>query len=48
MMEFKSILAILVRNFEFEPVPGLEVKKKLQLTWKPWPYLKLNVKRVEN
>ncbi|KAI8848266.1 cytochrome P450 [Chytridium lagenaria] len=46
MTELKTILATIIRNFAFEPVPGLQVKKKLEITWKPHPSLKLNVSRV--
>ncbi|KAJ3397620.1 hypothetical protein HDV05_002901, partial [Chytridiales sp. JEL 0842] len=47
LMEFKTILAILIRNFVFEPCPEFKVRKKLEITWKPHPALKLRVKRVK-
>ncbi|KAJ3098480.1 hypothetical protein HDU97_003979 [Phlyctochytrium planicorne] len=44
--EFKLILAVLIQNFRFEPVEGLVVRKKLTITWKPFPVLKLRVSRI--
>ncbi|KAJ3407530.1 hypothetical protein HDU80_008448 [Chytriomyces hyalinus] len=47
-LEFKTLLAILVRNFEFSPVPGFTYKKVLHVTLKPDPGLLLNVAECPN
>ncbi|KAJ3329431.1 hypothetical protein HDU76_007926 [Blyttiomyces sp. JEL0837] len=47
LLELKVLLLHLIQNFKFNPVPGLEVRKKLMITWKPFPTLKLNVSRAE-
>ncbi|KAI9020624.1 cytochrome P450 [Hyaloraphidium curvatum] len=44
MIEAKTVLAVLVTRFEFEPVPGYEVKKSLRITWRPDRPLLLRVK----
>ncbi|KAI8612430.1 cytochrome P450 [Chytriomyces sp. MP71] len=46
ILEFKAILAVLVRNFEFAPVEGQEMRKVLHLTVKPETFLKMLVIRV--
>ncbi|KAJ3203496.1 hypothetical protein HDU82_006541 [Entophlyctis luteolus] len=46
MLEMKSVLAVLVRNFEFVKVEQGVVKKKLMLTWKPAAPLQMDVKRL--
>ncbi|KAI9346863.1 cytochrome P450 [Obelidium mucronatum] len=46
MLELKCILAVLVRNFEFDLVDGFVFRKTTQLTLKPDPCLKLQLKKV--
>ena len=43
--EFKVILSMLIRNFVFKPVEGLNVRKHIGS--KPDPHLELIVSRVE-
>ena len=43
--EFKVILSMLIRNFVFKPVEGLNITK--QFGSKPHPHLELVVSRVE-
>ena len=45
--EMKTLLAILIRNFEFYEVEGIEVKRKLSLSQRPDPAL-LWVKKTDN
>src|SRR3954454_12834306 len=45
LSEFKVILSILIRNFAFQPVEGLNIRKHISV--KPDPHLELNVSRVE-
>ncbi|CAI2191756.1 11766_t:CDS:2 [Funneliformis geosporum] len=45
--EFKILLSMLVRNFVFQPVEGLNIKKKPGFLTKLDPYLELNVSKVE-
>ena len=48
MIEMKIILIYLLRNFKFEPVPGLKVKRKSGgITMRPNPSLELRVSLVE-
>ncbi|KAJ3242323.1 hypothetical protein HDU81_005075 [Chytriomyces hyalinus] len=47
-LEFKTLLAILVRSFEFSPVPGFKYKSVLHVTLKPDPGLLLNVAECAN
>ncbi|KAI9325551.1 cytochrome P450 [Zopfochytrium polystomum] len=43
--ELKVLLALLVREFVFEPVPGFAFKTKVEVTLKPDPTLLLRVRR---
>ena len=43
----KVFLAILIRNFEFYEVEGVEVKRKLTMSYKPDPAL-LWIKEIDN
>jgi cytochrome P450 len=43
LLEFKMILTCLLYAFEFRPVPGHVVHKRLQITSKPWPYIQLDI-----
>ncbi len=45
--EFKILLSILVRNFVFQPVEGLVIKRKTGFLSKPDPYVELIVSKVE-
>src|SRR3954453_1411441 len=45
LSEFKAILSMLIRNFVFKPVEGLDIRKNISV--KPYPHLELNVSRVE-
>ena len=45
--ETKVLLSILVRNFIFQPVEGLHIKKKVGFFSKPDPHLELIVSKVE-
>ncbi|CAI2164424.1 11510_t:CDS:2 [Funneliformis geosporum] len=45
--EIKILLSILVRNFVFQPVEGLHIKKKAGFFSKPDPHLELIVSKVE-
>src|SRR2546423_179748 len=47
LIEFKVMLSILVRNFVFQPVEGLHIRKKAFPICKPDPYLELMISRVE-
>ena len=47
LSEFKIILSILVRNFIFQPVEGLHIKRTTGLANKPSPRLELIVSKVE-
>jgi cytochrome P450 len=47
LTEFKILLAMLIRNFTFQPVEGLYIRKKIGSVSKPDPYLKLIVSKVE-
>jgi len=40
MLEMRIVLATLLRRFSVTLVPGCEVKPKLFITCKPFPYLK--------
>ncbi len=44
--ELQAILAVLVRRFQFEMVPGVVIKKKMSVTMKPDPALNLRVSLV--
>jgi cytochrome P450 len=46
--EMKVFLTVLIRNFEFHEVEGLEIKKKMNLTLRPDPSMLLWVKEIEN
>ncbi|KAI9360022.1 cytochrome P450 [Zopfochytrium polystomum] len=48
LTELKVLLVLLLREFEFKPVPGFKFQKKLEVTWKPQPSLLLNVRRRAN
>jgi len=48
MMELKVLSIILIRNFVFQPVEGLEVKKRGGPINKPDPYIELVVSKVES
>src|SRR5947209_12033759 len=45
--EIKVFLAILIRNFEFHEVEGVEIKKKIIFSYRPEPAL-LWVKEIDN
>ena len=45
--EFKTLLSMLVRNFVFQPVEGLHIKRTTGLLNAPDPYLELIVSKVE-
>ena len=45
--EFKILLSALVRNFVFQPVEGLHIKRTTGLANKPSPRLELIVSKVE-
>ena len=47
LTEIKILLSLLIRNFVFQPVEGLHIRRKLFPFTKPDPYLELNVSRVE-
>ena len=47
LIEFKIVLSMLVRNFVFQPVEGLHIRKKAFPVCKPDPSLELMVSRVE-
>ena len=47
LIEFKILLSMLVRNYVFQPVEGLHIRKKAFPVCKPDPYLKLIVSKVE-
>ena len=48
LIELKILLSVLVRNFVFQPVEGLHIKKKPGLFNKPDPDLELIVSKVED
>jgi hypothetical protein len=51
MVEFKVILSILVRNFDFQEVSKGDldkVKKSLFVTWKPDPGVRIRIKKRPN
>ena len=45
--EFKILLSTLIRNFVFQPVEGLHIRKKSGIVTKPDPHLELIVSKVE-
>ncbi|GBC03524.1 hypothetical protein RclHR1_05180001 [Rhizophagus clarus] len=45
--EFKILLSILIRNFVFQPVEGLHIKRRNDIVIKPHPYLELVISKVE-
>ena len=45
--EIKILTSFLVRNFVFQPVEGLHIKKTSGALSKPRPYLELMVSKVE-
>ena len=47
LKETKVLLSILVRNFIFQPVKELHIKKKIGFFSKPDPHLELIVSKVE-
>ncbi|RGB32159.1 cytochrome P450 [Rhizophagus diaphanus] len=47
MTEFKILLSMLIRNFVFQPVEGLHIKRKTDIVNKPHPHLELVVSKVE-
>nr|CAG8435818.1 9006_t:CDS:2 [Entrophospora candida] len=46
--EMKVFLAVFLRNFEFHEVEGLEIKRQLNMTFRPSPSLQLWVNEVDN
>ncbi|XP_025091281.1 cytochrome P450 4A4-like [Pomacea canaliculata] len=44
LLEMKLALAMLLRQFEFSPLPDVVYKKKQFITMRPYPALKLNVR----
>ncbi|KAF8936316.1 hypothetical protein BGZ47_009563 [Haplosporangium gracile] len=47
-METKIILYYLLINLEYVPVPGFKFKKTSRITWRPFPGMRLIVKRFSN
>ena len=48
LTEMKLILIYLLKNFKFEPVPGLQIKRRSGgITMRPTPSLELRVSLVE-
>lgn len=47
MTEFKILLSMLIRNFVFQPVEGLHIKRKNDIVNKPHPHLELVISKVE-
>jgi len=45
-MEMKMLLFMLIKTFKFAPVPGLEVQRRMTVTLRPFPQLKLRVSLV--
>ncbi|GBB91254.1 hypothetical protein RclHR1_18400003 [Rhizophagus clarus] len=48
LTEFKILLAMLIRNFIFQPIEGFHIKRRIIPMNKPDPYLGLAVSRVES
>ncbi|ORZ15247.1 cytochrome P450 [Absidia repens] len=48
MIEFKVILALLIKNFRFTPKPGFNVRKGFQVTLRPLPNMTLMMEKVES
>jgi cytochrome P450 len=48
LIEFKILLSMLIRNFVFQPVEGLYIRKRYSPATSPDPYVKLIVTKVEN
>ncbi|KAI8089267.1 cytochrome P450 [Halteromyces radiatus] len=46
LIEFKVVLALLIRQFKFTPKPGFKVRKGLQITLRPLPNMTLMVEKV--
>ncbi|CAG8618806.1 394_t:CDS:2 [Acaulospora morrowiae] len=46
--EMKVLLAVLIRNFRFREIEGFEVKRKMSITLRPDPTIKLWVEEMEN
>lgn len=47
LMEMKSALALLIRKFEFAPIPGMVYKRKATITTRPDPILYLRVREFK-
>lgn len=47
LIEFKVVLALLIKNFKFTPKPGFNVRKGMQITLRPLPNMTLMVQRVD-
>ena len=45
--ELKVLLSILIRNFVFNPIEGLNIRKRFTPVNTPDPYMKLTVSKVE-
>ncbi|CAO3593131.1 unnamed protein product [Absidia cylindrospora] len=48
LIEFKVILALLIKNFKFTPKPGFDVRKGMQITLRPLPNMTLMVEKVDS
>ncbi|KAI8330744.1 cytochrome P450 [Chlamydoabsidia padenii] len=47
LMEFKLILALLIKHFKFTPKPGFNVRMGMQTTLRPLPNMTLMVQRID-
>jgi len=45
--ELKILISMLVRNFVYKPVEGLNIRKNFGLLNKPYPHVELIVSKVE-
>ena len=46
LVELRVLLVILLRHFRFDVIPGLKFKRRLALTMKPNPPLKLHIAAI--
>lgn len=46
LQELKLILALLLKHFEFSPLPEVTYRKTQMVTMRPFPPLKLNIRCV--